>query len=90
MLIQLVFMLTGLHEHDVKTCIPAAVSKLADNRDYWNMFAWGTYFWTYTSRMMHEIFKKIEEFRLLKQANPEAKKLHKYIVPGFMLPFKLS
>ncbi|CAI9277948.1 unnamed protein product [Lactuca saligna] len=88
MLIQLVFMLKGLHERDVKTGIPAAVYKLADNIDDWNSFAWGTYLWKYTSRMMRRMFKKIEDFRLLKQANRESKKVHKYIVPGFMLPFK--
>nr|KAJ0218081.1 hypothetical protein LSAT_V11C300150970 [Lactuca sativa] len=36
MLIQLVFMLKGLHGRDVKTGIPAAVYKLADNIDDWN------------------------------------------------------
>nr|KAJ0217761.1 hypothetical protein LSAT_V11C300137010 [Lactuca sativa] len=53
------------------------------------MFAWCTYFWTYTSRLMHGMFKKIEEFRLLKQTNPESKKVHKYTISGFMLPFKI-
>nr|KAJ0209699.1 hypothetical protein LSAT_V11C400223900 [Lactuca sativa] len=43
MLIQLVFVLKGLHGHDVKTCIPAAIYNIANNRDDWNMFAWGTY-----------------------------------------------
>nr|KAJ0190223.1 hypothetical protein LSAT_V11C800408680 [Lactuca sativa] len=38
MLIQLVFMLKGLHGWDVKTCIPATVYKLADNRDDWNRY----------------------------------------------------
>ncbi|CAI9300786.1 unnamed protein product [Lactuca saligna] len=38
--------------------------------------------------MLRGMFKKIEEFRILKQANPEAKKIHKYTVSGFMLPFK--
>ncbi|CAI9304466.1 unnamed protein product [Lactuca saligna] len=69
MLIQLVFMLKELHGRNVKNCIPAAVYKIADNRDDWNKFAW--------------------EFRLLKQANPETKKVHKYTVPGFTLPFKI-
>ncbi|CAH1442855.1 unnamed protein product [Lactuca virosa] len=89
MLIQLVFMLKGLHGRDVKTGIPAAVYKLADNIDDWNRFAWSTYLWKYTSRMMREMFKKIEEFREFKEANPELKKVHKYTVPGFMLPFKI-
>nr|KAJ0190074.1 hypothetical protein LSAT_V11C800453180 [Lactuca sativa] len=89
MLIQLVFMLKGLHGRDVKTGNPAAVYKLADNIDDWNRFAWGTYFWKYTSRMMRGMFEKIEEFRQFKQANPESKKGHKYIVPGFMLLFKI-
>ncbi|CAH1442700.1 unnamed protein product [Lactuca virosa] len=79
----------GLHGRDVKTGIPAAVYKLADNIDDWNRFAWGTYFWKYTSSLMRGMFKKIEEFRVLKQANPESKKVHKYTVPGFMLPFKI-
>nr|KAJ0190480.1 hypothetical protein LSAT_V11C800428750 [Lactuca sativa] len=70
MLIQLVFVLKGLHGRDVKT------------------FAWGTYLWRYTSRMMRGMFKKIVEFRQFKEANPESKKIHKYTVPGFMLPFK--
>ncbi|CAI9298275.1 unnamed protein product [Lactuca saligna] len=89
MLIQLVFMLKGLHGRDIKTGIPAAVYKLADNIDDWNKFAWGTYFWKYASRMMRGMFEKIEEFREFKQANPESKKGHKYTVPGFMLPFKI-
>ncbi|CAI9262401.1 unnamed protein product [Lactuca saligna] len=76
--IQLVFMLKGLHGRDVKTGIPAAVYKLADNIDDWNRFAWSTYFWTYTSRLMRGMFKKIEEFRLFKQANPESKKVHNW------------
>nr|KAJ0190688.1 hypothetical protein LSAT_V11C800453850 [Lactuca sativa] len=78
----------GLHGRDVKTGIPAAVYKLADNIDDWNRFAWGTYFWKYTSRMMRGMFEKIEEFRQFKQANPESRKGHKYTIPGFMLPFK--
>ncbi|KAL7609966.1 hypothetical protein Lser_V15G10053 [Lactuca serriola] len=41
MLIQLVFMLKGLHGQDVKMSIPTAVYKLADNIDDWNGFAWG-------------------------------------------------
>nr|KAJ0217307.1 hypothetical protein LSAT_V11C300133390 [Lactuca sativa] len=90
MLIQLVFMLKGLHGQDVKTGIPAAVYKLANNIDAWNRFAWGTYFWKYTSRMMRGMFEKIEEFREFKQANPESKKGHKYTVPGFMLLFKVT
>ncbi|CAI9301271.1 unnamed protein product [Lactuca saligna] len=52
MLIQLVFVLKGLHGRDVKMCIPAAIYNLANNRDDWNRFAWGTYLWRYTSRMM--------------------------------------
>nr|KAJ0200859.1 hypothetical protein LSAT_V11C600335860 [Lactuca sativa] len=52
------------------------------------IFAWGTYFWTYTLGLMHGMFEKIEKFRLFKQANPESKKLHKYTIAGFMLPFK--
>ncbi|CAI9290806.1 unnamed protein product [Lactuca saligna] len=36
LLIQLVFVLKGLHEQDVKTCIPVAIYNLADNRDDWN------------------------------------------------------
>nr|KAJ0201213.1 hypothetical protein LSAT_V11C600326390 [Lactuca sativa] len=88
MLIQLVFVLKGLHGRDVKTCIPAAIYNLADNSDDWNTFAWGTYLWRYTSRMMRGMFKKIVEFRQFKEANPESKKIHKYTVPGFMLPFK--
>nr|KAJ0204815.1 hypothetical protein LSAT_V11C500240630 [Lactuca sativa] len=78
----------SLHEQDVKTGIPAAVYKLADNIDDWNRFAWGTYIWKYTSCMMRAMFEKIEEFREFKQANPESKKGHKYTVPGFILPFK--
>ncbi|CAI9294167.1 unnamed protein product [Lactuca saligna] len=89
MLIQLVFVLKGLHERDVKTCIPATIYNLADNRDDWNRFAWGMYLWRYTSRMMRGMFKKIVEFRQFKEANPESKKIHKYTVPGFMLPFKI-
>ncbi|CAH1445498.1 unnamed protein product [Lactuca virosa] len=80
----------GLHGRDVKTDIPAAVYKLADNIDDWNRFAWGTYFWKYTSRFMRGMFKKIEEFRVLKQSNPESKKVHKYTIVGFMLPFKVT
>ena len=38
MLIQLVFVLKGLHGRDVKTCIPAALYNLADNRDDWNRY----------------------------------------------------
>nr|KAJ0201779.1 hypothetical protein LSAT_V11C600302590 [Lactuca sativa] len=38
MLIQLVFMLKGLHGRDVKTGIPEAVYKLANNIDDWNMY----------------------------------------------------
>ncbi|CAI9270054.1 unnamed protein product [Lactuca saligna] len=38
MLIQHVFMLKGLHGQDVKTGIPAAVYKLADNIDDWNRY----------------------------------------------------
>ncbi|CAI9280986.1 unnamed protein product [Lactuca saligna] len=79
----------GLHGRDIKTGIPAVVYKLADNIDDWNMFAWGTYFWKYTSRMMHGMFKKIEDLRVLKQANLESKKVHKYTIPDFMLPFKI-
>nr|KAJ0192302.1 hypothetical protein LSAT_V11C800449240 [Lactuca sativa] len=56
MLIQLVFMLKGLHRRDVKTGIPTVVYKLADNIDNWNRCAWGTYFWKYTSRMMRGMF----------------------------------
>ncbi|CAI9279084.1 unnamed protein product [Lactuca saligna] len=52
-------------------------------------FAWGTYFWKYTSRMMRGMFEKIEEFREFKQANPESKKGHKYTIPGFMLLLKI-
>nr|KAJ0219853.1 hypothetical protein LSAT_V11C200070430 [Lactuca sativa] len=81
MLIQLVFMFKGLHGWDIKIGISVALYKLADNIDDLNRFAWGTYFWNYTSRMMRGI-----EF---KQANPESKKGHKYTVPGFMLPFKI-
>nr|KAJ0209221.1 hypothetical protein LSAT_V11C400196230 [Lactuca sativa] len=88
MLIQLVFVLKRLHGRDVKTCIPTAIYNLADNRDNWNRFAWGTYLWRYTSRMMRGMFKKIVEFRQFKEANLESKKIHKYTVPGFMLPFK--
>ncbi|CAI9278746.1 unnamed protein product [Lactuca saligna] len=44
MLIQLVFMLKGLHGWDVKTGIPAAINKLVENIDDWNRFAWDTYF----------------------------------------------
>nr|KAJ0219050.1 hypothetical protein LSAT_V11C300140880 [Lactuca sativa] len=44
MLIQLVFVLKGLHGRDVKTGIPSAVYKLVDNIDDWNRFAWDTYF----------------------------------------------
>ncbi|CAI9288409.1 unnamed protein product [Lactuca saligna] len=51
-------------------------------------FAWDTYLWTYTSGLMREMFEKIENFRIFKQANPESKKVHKYTVAGFMLPFK--
>ncbi|CAI9279206.1 unnamed protein product [Lactuca saligna] len=39
MLIQLVFMLKGLHGRDVKMGIPTAIYKLADNLDDWNRFA---------------------------------------------------
>nr|KAJ0194944.1 hypothetical protein LSAT_V11C700379510 [Lactuca sativa] len=90
MLIQLVFMLKGLHGRDVKTGIPVAVYKVADNIDDWNMFAWGTYLRTNISRLMRGMFKKIEEFRLFKQANPESKKAHKYTIPDFMLSFKVN
>ena len=38
MLTQLVFMLKGLHGRDVKTSIPAAVYKLANNIDAWNRY----------------------------------------------------
>nr|KAJ0209910.1 hypothetical protein LSAT_V11C400169750 [Lactuca sativa] len=38
MLIQLVFVLKGIHGRDVKTCIPAAIYNLADNRDDWNRY----------------------------------------------------
>nr|KAJ0216287.1 hypothetical protein LSAT_V11C300133690 [Lactuca sativa] len=38
MLIQLVFMLKGLHGRDVKTGIHAAVYKFADNIDDWNTY----------------------------------------------------
>ncbi|CAH1418543.1 unnamed protein product [Lactuca virosa] len=58
----------------LKRAIPTAVYKLADNIDDWNRFAWGTYFWTYTSGLMRGMFEKIEKFRLFKQANPESKK----------------
>ncbi|CAI9287217.1 unnamed protein product [Lactuca saligna] len=75
MLIQLVFILKGLHGRDVKTGIPTVVYKLADNIDDWNKFSWGTYLCKYTSRMMRGMFKKIEDFRVLKQANPESKKI---------------
>ncbi|CAI9263973.1 unnamed protein product [Lactuca saligna] len=37
-LIQLVFMLKGLHGRDVKTCILVAVYKFADNSDDWNKY----------------------------------------------------
>nr|KAJ0211691.1 hypothetical protein LSAT_V11C400207280 [Lactuca sativa] len=53
------------------------------------MFSWGTYFWTYSSVLMRGMFEKIEKFRLFKQANPESKKVHKYTVSGFTLPFKI-
>nr|KAJ0194784.1 hypothetical protein LSAT_V11C700352920 [Lactuca sativa] len=89
MLIQLVFMLKGLHGRDIKTGIHAAIYKLVGNIDEWNMFAWGTYFWTYTSGLMRGMFEKIENFRIFKQVNPESKKVHKYTVPDFMLPFKI-
>nr|KAJ0198869.1 hypothetical protein LSAT_V11C600299210 [Lactuca sativa] len=36
MLIQLVFILKGLHGRDVKTCFHAAIYKLADNIYDWN------------------------------------------------------
>nr|KAJ0204347.1 hypothetical protein LSAT_V11C500262200 [Lactuca sativa] len=58
-------------------------------RAFLQQFASGTYFWKYTSRMMHGMFEKIEEVRVFKQTNPESKKGHKYTVPGFMLPFKI-
>ncbi|CAI9292867.1 unnamed protein product [Lactuca saligna] len=38
MLIQLVFMLKGLHRRDVKTGIHVAVYKLDDNIDEWNSY----------------------------------------------------
>ncbi|CAH1412957.1 unnamed protein product [Lactuca virosa] len=54
-------------------------------------FAWGTYFWKYYFGMMRGRFKKIEEFREWKEANPELKKVHKVkSVPNFMLPFKMQ
>nr|KAJ0228345.1 hypothetical protein LSAT_V11C100048730 [Lactuca sativa] len=90
MFIQLVFMLKGLHGRDVKTGIPAAVYKFADNIDDWNRFAWGTYFLTYTLGLMRGMFEKIKNFRIFKHTNPESKKVHKFIVAGFMLPFKLK
>ncbi|CAI9265822.1 unnamed protein product [Lactuca saligna] len=90
LLIQLVFMLKGLHGQDVKTSISTAVYKLVDNICDWNRFPWGTYFWSYTSKLMHGMFEKIENFRLFKETNPESKKTHKYTVVGFMLPFKVS
>nr|KAJ0189051.1 hypothetical protein LSAT_V11C800427400 [Lactuca sativa] len=80
-LIHLVYMLKGLHRRDVKTGIPAALYKLSDNIDDWNRFACGTYLWTYTSGLMRGI--------LFKQTNLEFKKVHKYTVPGFMIPFKI-
>ncbi|CAH1423300.1 unnamed protein product [Lactuca virosa] len=89
MLIQLVFMLKCLHGRDVETGIPAAVYNLVDNIDDWNRFAWGTYFWTYTSGLMRGMFEKIENFRIFKQTNPKSKKVHKYIVVIFVLPFKI-
>nr|KAJ0191826.1 hypothetical protein LSAT_V11C800453280 [Lactuca sativa] len=48
----------------------------------------GRHLWTYTSGLMHGMFEKIENFRIFKQINPEFKKVHKYIVVGFMFPFK--
>nr|KAJ0199493.1 hypothetical protein LSAT_V11C600329750 [Lactuca sativa] len=48
-----------------------------------------TYFWTYTSRLMRGMFENIEKFRIFKHVNPESMKAHKYIVAGFMLPFKI-
>ncbi|CAI9294377.1 unnamed protein product [Lactuca saligna] len=66
-----------------------AVYKFADNIDYWNGFAWTTYLWTYTSGLMRGMFEKIETFRIFKKVNPELKKVHKYTVAGFMLPFKI-
>ncbi|CAI9279186.1 unnamed protein product [Lactuca saligna] len=89
MLIQLVFMLKGLHRRDVKTDIPAAVYKLADNKDDWNRFALGTYLWTYTSCLMREMFKKIEEFRIFKQANPESKKPNNQPINVMAIPEEL-
>nr|KAJ0189709.1 hypothetical protein LSAT_V11C800453290 [Lactuca sativa] len=50
----------------------------------------GTYLWTYTSGLMYGMFEKIENFRIFKQTNPEFKKVHKYIVVGFMFPFKIT
>nr|KAJ0193139.1 hypothetical protein LSAT_V11C800398020 [Lactuca sativa] len=88
MLIQLVFMLKGLHGRDIKTSILAVVYKLVDNIDDLNGFAWGTYFRTCTSGLMCGMFEKIENFIIFKLANPESKKIHKYIVAGFIIPFK--
>ncbi|CAI9271672.1 unnamed protein product [Lactuca saligna] len=58
-LIQLVFMFKDLHGRDIKIGISVALYKLADNIDDLNRFAWGTYFWKYTSCMMHGMFEKI-------------------------------
>ncbi|CAH1427562.1 unnamed protein product [Lactuca virosa] len=72
----------GLHGRDVKTGILAAIYKLADNIDDCNRFAWGTYFWAYTSGLMRGMFEKIENFRIFKQVNPKSKKIYKYPVVG--------
>ncbi|CAH1426508.1 unnamed protein product [Lactuca virosa] len=73
-----------------KYCVKIEYNNNNYNIQYENCrFAWGTYFWRYTSRMMRGMFKKIVEFRQFKEANPESKKIHKYTVPGFMLPFKI-
>nr|KAJ0208621.1 hypothetical protein LSAT_V11C400191560 [Lactuca sativa] len=88
MLIQLVFMLKSLHGRYVKTGILAAIYKFVNNIDDWCRFAWDTYFWAYTSGLMREMFEKIEKFRIFKHTNPESKKVHKYTVVGFILPFK--
>nr|KAJ0190431.1 hypothetical protein LSAT_V11C800420310 [Lactuca sativa] len=46
------------------------------------------YFWTYTLGLMQGMFEKIEKFRIFKQTNPKSKKVHKYTIVGFTLPFK--
>nr|KAJ0226188.1 hypothetical protein LSAT_V11C100049020 [Lactuca sativa] len=80
---------SALQDEDAVMLIQHVYTDRMLKRAFLQQFAWGTYFWKYTSRMMCGMFEKIEEFRQFKQANPESKKGYKYTVPGFMLLFKI-